>query len=198
MNRWAKAGYRTLVFGYRDLSEDEHAEFVKEFQMANTARDGRKGKRDALFARMERDLILVGATAVEDKLQDQVPETIAKLRQGNVRFWMCTGDKQSTAGTIAKTCKLLPLRSDAQTSSDTIPPLVLGGRDQAAVGARLRELKAQLVRDGYQFSSQLPGERTGLLRIFGAAWCGTRGVGAPDDAAAASGPDAQQTQSNPL
>lgn len=202
VNRWAKAGYRTLVFGYRDLSEDEHAEFVKEFQAANTALEGRKDKRNELFARMERDLVLVGATAVEDKLQDQVPETIAKLRQGNVRFWMCTGDKQSTAGTIAKTCRLLPVRAGAQNQSDTIPPLVLSGKDQTEVGARLRELKQQLQRQGYQFGKELPGERTGLLRIFGAAWCGTRGVGAPDSSVSAgpsaAGSGAGSSSSNPL
>jgi len=42
---------------------------------------------------MEKDLNLVGATGIEDRLQDYVPETIYSLRQGGIKFIMLTGDK---------------------------------------------------------------------------------------------------------
>lgn len=48
-----------------------------------------------------------GATGIEDRLQDGVPETIAKLRQAGLQIWVLTGDKQETAINIAYACKLL-------------------------------------------------------------------------------------------
>ena len=37
---------------------------------------------------------LLGATGIEDRLQDGVPETIARLREGGLKVWVLTGDKQ--------------------------------------------------------------------------------------------------------
>lgn len=48
-----------------------------------------------------------GATGVEDRLQDGVPETIATLRKAGLQIWVLTGDKQETAVNIAYACKLL-------------------------------------------------------------------------------------------
>jgi phospholipid-transporting ATPase len=56
---------------------------------------------------VERDLYLLGATAVEDKLQPDVPETIADLLKANIKVWMLTGDKMETAENIAKSCRLI-------------------------------------------------------------------------------------------
>lgn len=61
----------------------------------------------ATGAKIERDLTLLGVTAVEDKLQDDVPETIAKLADASVGLWVLTGDKQETAIKIGYACKLL-------------------------------------------------------------------------------------------
>ena len=49
----------------------------------------------------------MGATAVEDKLQENVPQTIADLIRANIKVWMLTGDKLETAENIAKSCKLI-------------------------------------------------------------------------------------------
>uniref|UniRef100_A0A8C8B512 P-type phospholipid transporter n=1 Tax=Otus sunia TaxID=257818 RepID=A0A8C8B512_9STRI len=51
--------------------------------------------------------MLLGATAIEDKLQDGVPETIQLLKLGNIKVWVLTGDKQETAMNIGYACKLL-------------------------------------------------------------------------------------------
>lgn len=56
---------------------------------------------------MEQDLILLGATCVEDRLQDRVPETIADLQRAGVKVWMLTGDKLETAENIGYSCRLL-------------------------------------------------------------------------------------------
>ena len=45
-----------------------------------------------------------GATGIEDRLQDGVPETIAALRKAGLQIWVLTGDKQETAINIAYAC----------------------------------------------------------------------------------------------
>ena len=52
-------------------------------------------------------MVLLGATAVEDKLQEDVPSTIADLQRGGIKVWMLTGDKFETAENIGFSCKLL-------------------------------------------------------------------------------------------
>lgn len=39
-------------------------------------------------------LQLLGATAIEDKLQDGVPETISRLSKADIKIWVLTGDKK--------------------------------------------------------------------------------------------------------
>ena len=56
---------------------------------------------------IEADLDLIGATAIEDKLQDFVPATIAKLRRAKIKVWVLTGDKKETAINIGYSCSLL-------------------------------------------------------------------------------------------
>jgi phospholipid-transporting ATPase len=62
---------------------------------------------------IEMDLELIGVTAIEDKLQSEVPESIATMLDAGVKVWMITGDKQETAINIAVSCKLL-------TTSDSL------------------------------------------------------------------------------
>lgn len=54
----------------------------------------RQDKLDSLYDEMEQDMMLLGATAIEDKLQDGVPNTIAELARANIKIWVLTGDKQ--------------------------------------------------------------------------------------------------------
>lgn len=57
--------------------------------------------------RYENELYLIGATAVEDRLQDQVPETLRDFIKANIKVWMLTGDKLETAENIARSCNLI-------------------------------------------------------------------------------------------
>lgn len=108
INRYAEAGLRTLVIAYRELGEDEYRIWEKEFLKAKTSVTS---DREALVAsaaeKIERDLILLGATAVEDKLQKGVPECIDKLAQAGIKVWVLTGDKMETAINIGYACSLL-------------------------------------------------------------------------------------------
>ena len=64
-------------------------------------------KMDALQEEIEKGLELVGATAIEDKLQDDVGITIESLKKAGVKVWVLTGDKMETAINIGYSCSLL-------------------------------------------------------------------------------------------
>lgn len=63
---------------------------------------------EAVSDEMERDLRLLGATAIEDRLQDGVPETIADLKLAGIKVWVATGDKLETAIGICSLCLSIP------------------------------------------------------------------------------------------
>ena len=56
--------------------------------------ENRDSLLDNLYAELEQNMQLIGATAINDKLQDGVPHTIAQLLDAGIRFWILTGDKQ--------------------------------------------------------------------------------------------------------
>ncbi|KAJ6393405.1 hypothetical protein OIU77_022792 [Salix suchowensis] len=56
---------------------------------------------------IEKELILLGVVAVEDKLQKGVLECIDKLAQAGIKIWLLTGDKKETAINIGFSCSLL-------------------------------------------------------------------------------------------
>lgn len=107
-NKYADAGLRTLILAYRELSEEEYNLFNKEFMEAkNSVSADRDALVDEAAEKVEKDLILLGATAVEDKLQKGVPECIDKLAQAGIKIWVLTGDKMETAINIGYACSLL-------------------------------------------------------------------------------------------
>ena len=57
--------------------------------------------------KIEKGFLLIGCTAIEDKLQDEVAETISFIRDADVKLWVLTGDKIETAMNIGFSCKLL-------------------------------------------------------------------------------------------
>ena len=92
-----------------ELTEEEYQEWNKEFYKASTAFDERDAKVDDASELIEKNLFLLGATAIEDKLQDGVPESIATLSSANIKIWVLTGDKQETAINIGMLFELLLL-----------------------------------------------------------------------------------------
>ncbi|PUZ64409.1 hypothetical protein GQ55_3G141700 [Panicum hallii var. hallii] len=108
INEYADAGLRTLVLAYRELEEDEYANFDRKFTAAkNSISTDRDEKIEEAADLLERNLILLGATAVEDKLQKGVPECVDKLAQAGIKIWVLTGDKMETAINIGYACSLL-------------------------------------------------------------------------------------------
>ncbi|KAB2073140.1 hypothetical protein ES319_A07G063600v1 [Gossypium barbadense] len=108
IEEYADAGLRTLVLAYREINEEEYVEFNEKFTEAkNIVSADREEMIEEVAESIERDLILLGATAVEDKLQNGVPECIDKLAQAGIKIWVLTGDKMETAINIGFACSLL-------------------------------------------------------------------------------------------
>ncbi|XP_058028464.1 phospholipid-transporting ATPase ID-like isoform X2 [Ahaetulla prasina] len=107
LDEFAGEGLRTLVVAYRDLEESYFEGWWKRHHKASTSLQDREGKLSKLYEEIERDLQLLGATAVEDKLQEGVPQTIEILGRAHIKIWVLTGDKQETAVNIGYSCNML-------------------------------------------------------------------------------------------
>jgi magnesium-transporting ATPase (P-type) len=107
LDAMAKLGLRTLVLGQRYLSEEEVLRWLPIFNKAQCAMHDRNEKLHQAYALLEKDVDIVGTTAVEDKLQDEVPQTLEFCIQASIVVWMLTGDKRETAVTIAHTSGLV-------------------------------------------------------------------------------------------
>ncbi|KAG7193218.1 aminophospholipid translocase [Scheffersomyces spartinae] len=104
---FAAEGLRTLCIASRIIPEEEYQEFAAKYYKASTSLEDRSGELDAVAESIEVNLFLLGATAIEDKLQDGVPETIHTLQEAGIKIWVLTGDRQETAINIGMSCKLL-------------------------------------------------------------------------------------------
>lgn len=76
---------------------EEYEAWDQHYRRAQIELENRDAELDRVSGEIECDLILLGATAIEDKLQDGVPETIADLKRAGIRVWVATGDKLETA-----------------------------------------------------------------------------------------------------
>ncbi|RDL39666.1 uncharacterized protein BP5553_04006 [Venustampulla echinocandica] len=112
INDFASEGLRTLLFGYRFLDEDEYRGWKKTYLDATTSLVDRQNLIEGAGEMIEQNFDLAGATAIEDKLQKGVPETVDKLRRANIKIWMLTGDKRETAINIAHSARLAKNYSD--------------------------------------------------------------------------------------
>uniref|UniRef100_A0A8C1P2A3 Phospholipid-transporting ATPase n=1 Tax=Cyprinus carpio TaxID=7962 RepID=A0A8C1P2A3_CYPCA len=107
LEQFATEGLRTLCFAYVDLEEGAYQEWLKEYNRISTVLKDRAQKLEECYELIEKNLLLLGATAIEDRLQAGVPETIATLMKANIKIWVLTGDKQETAINIGYSCKLV-------------------------------------------------------------------------------------------
>ncbi|KAM4700518.1 phospholipid-transporting ATPase VA [Discoglossus pictus] len=115
LNCYAVDGLRTLCIAKRVLSKEEYAGWLKFHLQAESSLDNREELLFQSAVRLETNLHLLGATGIEDRLQDGVPETITRLRKAGLQIWVLTGDKQETAVNIGYSCKLLDHDDDIIT-----------------------------------------------------------------------------------
>ena len=107
VDKFSKHGYRTLFISMKILSQAELDAFLDEVKVASTSLNNKDELLTIAYEKIEKNLYIIGATIVEDKLQDNVPETIRDLHMANIKIWMLTGDKMDTAENIAKSCNLI-------------------------------------------------------------------------------------------
>ena len=113
LKTFSKEGLRTLAIGYKELDDEEFMDWQIKYTQAqqeeyNIMADmDPQAKLRALEEELERDLVLLGATALEDRLQDGVAETITDLHKAQIKVWMLTGDKLETAENIGYSTNLL-------------------------------------------------------------------------------------------
>ena len=110
LEEFGNEGLRTLLLASREVPEREALSWASKYRSAKNilGDDARRIETLSLLAKeIERDLELVGATAIEDKLQEKVSDCIEAFHKGGIKVWMLTGDKVETAENIAYACSLV-------------------------------------------------------------------------------------------
>ncbi|XP_015234469.1 PREDICTED: probable phospholipid-transporting ATPase IM [Cyprinodon variegatus] len=137
LSEFAGEGLRTLALAYKDLSEDYYEVWKKKLYHVSTVIENREEQLAVLYEEIEWDMKLLGATAIEDKLQDGVPETIACLNLADIKIWVLTGDKLETAMNIGYSCNML--------RDDMNEVFVISGLTQLEVQQQLRSAKERVI-----------------------------------------------------
>ena len=120
-DHFARQGLRTLWCARTVVDAKFYSDFQARWKDAETSTLNRKQKLNALADEIEKNLDINGALAVEDRLQDFVPETIDILKKANINIWVLTGDKKETAIEISRSSKLF--KSLAEMDLHEISPL---------------------------------------------------------------------------
>jgi len=108
LEEYASEGLRTLCLAMREIPDQEFQQWWQIFNTAQTTVGGNRAEElDKAAEILEHDFYLLGATAIEDRLQDGVPETIHTLQDAGIKVWVLTGDRQETAINIGMSCKLI-------------------------------------------------------------------------------------------
>jgi len=114
LQQYSIEGLRCLLVGYAEIDSSSYATWSKAYKAARTdltqiekKKKGESNIIENLEEQIEKDLVLIGSTAIEDKLQDGVPDCIANIVKAGVNIWMLTGDKEETAINIAVACNLV-------------------------------------------------------------------------------------------
>lgn len=152
---YATEGLRTLCLAMREIPEEEFQQWYQIFEKASTTVGGNRAEElDKAAEIIEHDLVLLGATAIEDKLQEGVPDTIHTLQMAGIKVWVLTGDRQETAINIGMSCKLISEdmtllivnEEDSAATRDNITKKLSAIRSQSDGGMELETLA--LVIDG--------------------------------------------------
>uniref|UniRef100_A0A8C5HR50 Phospholipid-transporting ATPase n=1 Tax=Gouania willdenowi TaxID=441366 RepID=A0A8C5HR50_GOUWI len=127
----AVEGLRTLCVAYRHLSPEQYEEVCHLLSDAKLALQDRDRRLAEAYDLIEKDLILLGATAVEDRLQEKAADTIESLHKAGMKVWVLTGDKMETAAATCYASKLFrrstqileltTKRTEEQSLHDVLP-----------------------------------------------------------------------------
>ncbi|KAG9291142.1 hypothetical protein G9A89_013014 [Geosiphon pyriformis] len=130
LEAFANEGLRTLCIAYRTISEEEFTTWSEQYAEAASSINDREEKIEQACDLIEHSFILMGGTAIEDRLQEGVPECIATLAQAGIKLWVLTGDKIETAINIGFACNLL--QKDMQL-------IIVSATDKLSTDRQLKE-----------------------------------------------------------
>ena len=108
--------FENISCGYKHIDSQTYSDWITK-QTKPSSMENRDILIEECYDEIERDLTLLGATAIEDKLQDGVPETIANLAVAGISIWVLTGDKVETAINIGRSCRLLTNQMNREDGS---------------------------------------------------------------------------------
>ncbi|XP_021292682.1 phospholipid-transporting ATPase 3 isoform X1 [Herrania umbratica] len=169
LEQFGSAGLRTLCLAYKDLAPDMYESWNEKFIQAKSSLRDREKKLDEVAELIEKDLVLIGATAIEDKLQEGVPNCIETLSRAGIKIWVLTGDKMETAINIAYACNLLNNEmKQFIISSDTDAVRAVEERgDQVEIARFIKEeVKKQLKKcldEAQQYFNSVSGPKLALI-----------------------------------
>ncbi|XP_074881388.1 phospholipid-transporting ATPase VD isoform X3 [Buteo buteo] len=168
LDDYARRGLRTLCIAKKVMSDAEYAEWLNHRFLAETSIDNREALLFESAVRLETELTLLGATGIEDRLQEGVPDTIQALRKAGIKIWMLTGDKRETAVNIAYACKLLEpddriftLKSQSRDACALVMSKILEGIQKNTSASKKTSQKLGSVSASP--STQAPGFSAGLV-----------------------------------
>ena len=170
LEEYATEGLRTLCLAMREVPEQELQQWLQIFDKANTTVSGNRAEElDKAAEIIEHDFYLLGATAIEDKLQDGVPDTIHTLQEAGIKIWVLTGDRQETAINIGMSCKLISEdmtllivnEDNAAATRVNLENKLSAIRNQSAGGAELETLA--LIIDGKSLTFALQKDMEKML-----------------------------------
>ncbi|KAF0983691.1 hypothetical protein FDP41_007606 [Naegleria fowleri] len=107
LESFSMRGLRTLVCSRKELSEEDFNVWFEGYTKATLSTKNREKLLAHSAADMEIDLQLIGCTAIEDKLQEDVVESITFLSKAGLQIWVLTGDKTETAINVAYSTNVL-------------------------------------------------------------------------------------------
>ena len=170
LDKYALDGLRTLVFAYKPLAPgavdtSDAGAWLRRFQDARCLPDAEQASRAAegLALELEDDLELLGATAIEDRLQSGVPWTIRRLADASISLWVLTGDKRETAIEIAKSCALITTRMEVHVLVCSDEASLMEALTDACGRAASSERPQGVVIDGATLSLVVSADQDGLL-----------------------------------
>ena len=122
LDQFAKQGLRTLCYGFKNIPIKEYNNWEKEYKEAKYESMIKKESSlllNIIINEMESNLVLLGVSALEDKLQDEVNKDIKRFIESGINFWMITGDKMDTAESIGYSCGIFSEDCEIYKIKDT-------------------------------------------------------------------------------
>ncbi|ETV96898.1 hypothetical protein, variant [Aphanomyces invadans] len=164
LKEFAGEGLRTLCFAERVLDEATFDKWAKAYRDAELAMKSREEAIDAIANEIEQKMTFLATTAIEDKLQDGVPDTIARLLRADVKIWVLTGDKVETAVEIGRSCHVISKDMvEVQLDGATVPAIA---KNLLALASTPCLKPRALIIDGFSLSFALmPSNRRAFLQF---------------------------------